>query len=59
MGDKMNYYLDKHTVELILDALESYRAEVKHGSDNGHSYIWDVDEIDHAIDSLNEDDAES
>jgi len=52
----MNYYLDKHTVELILDALESYRVEVEHGSNTGYRYPWNIDEINRAIDSLDEGD---
>jgi hypothetical protein len=36
----MNINLDKHEIGLILESLESYQIDIKHGSDNGYSYRW-------------------
>lgn len=36
----MNINLDKHDINLILDALESYQLDIEHGNDNGHPYVW-------------------
>ena len=43
----MNYNLDKHDVEIILDALETLLADVQHAEKNGHDeiYIWTSEEI--------------
>lgn len=48
----MNYYIEQHDIELILDALESYRLDIEHGNDNGHEYVWTIEEVDQLYDDL-------
>jgi len=50
----MNINLDKHSVGLILDALESYQQDIEHGEKNGCSYIWTTDEVANLVDYLSE-----
>lgn len=50
----MNINLDKHSVGLILDALESYQLDIEHGENNGCSYIWTTDEVGNLVDYLND-----
>jgi hypothetical protein len=37
----MNYYIEKHDMEIILDALENLVADMKHSRDNGHYRLLD------------------
>jgi len=50
----MNINLDKHSIGLILDALESYQLDIEHGENNGCSYIWTTDEVENLADYLND-----
>jgi hypothetical protein len=36
----MNINLEKHDIDLIIESLENYQMDIKHGSDNGYSYHW-------------------
>ena len=49
----MNINLEKHDVDLILDALESYMLDIEHGENNGCSYIWTTDEVENLAKYLN------
>ncbi len=49
----MNINLDKHDINLILDALESYQLDIEHGKNNGCSYIWTTDEVENLAKYLN------
>lgn len=48
----MNINLDKHSIGLILDALESYQLDIEHGENNGCSYIWTTDEVENLVNRL-------
>jgi hypothetical protein len=48
----MNYYIEQHDIELILDALENYRLDIEHGNDNGHENFWTIEEVDQLYDDL-------
>jgi hypothetical protein len=50
----MNINLDKHSVGLILDALESYQLDIEHGNANGCEYVWTTDEVENLVDYLND-----
>jgi hypothetical protein len=50
----MNINLDKHSVGLILDALESYQLDIEHGNDNGNEYVWTEDEVGNLVNYLND-----
>ena len=45
----MNYYIEKHDMEMILDALENLVADMKHAKDNGHyrlvDYPYSIDDV--------------
>ena len=45
----MNYYIEKHDMEMILDALENLVADMKHSKDNGHyrlvDYPYSIDDV--------------
>jgi hypothetical protein len=42
----MNYYIEKHDMEMILDALECLSEHIKHYENNSPNYPWTLDEID-------------
>ena len=46
----MNYYIEKHDMEIILDALENLVQDMRHAKDNGHyrllDYPYSIDEVD-------------
>lgn len=43
----MNYYIEKHDMEIILDALESLVEDMKHSRDNGQfNYPYSIEEVD-------------
>jgi hypothetical protein len=42
----MNYYIEKHDMEMILDALECLGEHIKHYEDNSPNYPWTLDEVD-------------
>lgn len=50
---QMNINLEKHDINLILDALESYQLDIEHGEKNGCSYIWTTDEAENLAKYLN------
>jgi hypothetical protein len=41
----MNYYIEKHDMEMILDSLECLAEHLKHYEDNSPNYPWTVDEV--------------
>ena len=41
----MNINLNKHSIGLILDALESYQLDIEHGNRNGIVYVWTENEV--------------
>ena len=49
----MNINLDKHSIGLILDALESYQLDIEHGNKNGHEYAWTEVEVEILAEYLN------
>lgn len=49
----MNINLDKHDINLILDALESYQLDIEHGEDNGYEYVWTEDDVENLAKYLN------
>jgi hypothetical protein len=43
----MNYYIEKHDMEIILDALEHLHEDMKHAKDNGYfNYPYSIEEVD-------------
>lgn len=46
----MNYFIEKHDMTIILDALENLVLDMKHSRDNGHyrllDYPYSIDEVD-------------
>ena len=52
----MNYYIERHDMEIILDALEALHEKVKHSLDTGvvayPGYPYTVEEIDGLFQSL-------
>ena len=46
----MNYYIEKHDMQIILDALENLVQDMRHAKDNGHyrllDYPYSIDEVD-------------
>jgi hypothetical protein len=49
----MNVDLDKHSIGLILDALESYQLDIEHGFANGHNYPWTETDVENLTKYLN------
>lgn len=54
----MNYYIEKHDMEMILDALENLVADMKHSKDNGHyrlvDYPYSIDDVNGLLKSFTE-----
>ena len=50
----MNYYLEKHDINLILDALENYRKIVEDGILLGDKFAWTIFDVDDLMDNLSE-----
>ena len=48
----MNYYIEKHDMEIILDALECLGEHLKHYEDNSPNYPWTLDEVDSLFQSF-------
>lgn len=46
----MNYYIEKHDVEMILDALEFLSENIK-SQDN--FYVWPIQDVDNLFQRLN------
>ena len=42
----MNYYIQKHDMQMILDALECLSEHLKHYEDNSPNYAWTADQVD-------------
>jgi hypothetical protein len=43
----MNYYIEKHDMNIILDALENLVEDMKQSRDNGHfNYPYSIEEVD-------------
>lgn len=42
----MNHNIEKHDMNIILDALENLRDDMKHAKDNGHfNYAYTISEV--------------
>jgi hypothetical protein len=50
----MNYYIEKHDMEIILDALEHYKLDIEEYNENEHEHFWTIEEVDNLIDNLSE-----
>ena len=48
----MNYYIEKHDMEIILDALECLHEHIKHYEENSPNYPWTLDEVDNLFQSF-------
>jgi len=48
----MNYYIEQHDIELILDALENYKLDIEEYNENEHEHFWTIEEIDQLYDDL-------
>lgn len=52
----MNYYIEKHDMEIILDALENLVEDMKHSRDYGHYRLLDyphtIEQVDGLFESL-------
>ena len=48
----MNYYIERHDMEMILDALECLSEHLKHYENNSPNYPWTVDDVDGLFQSL-------
>lgn len=42
----MNYHIEKHDMDMILDALECLHAHLEHYEDDSPNYNWTADEVD-------------
>jgi hypothetical protein len=52
LGDGMNYYIEKHDIELILDALENYKKYIEDSGYNHSNYTWNTEEVEELYDDL-------
>ena len=43
-GGNMNYYIEKHDMEIILDALECLSEHIK--NNNNSPYAWNIEDVD-------------
>jgi hypothetical protein len=50
----MNYYIEKHDMEIILEALETYKLDIEEYNENEHEHFRTIEEVDNLIDSLGE-----
>ena len=54
----MYHYIEKHDMEMILDALENLVADMKHAKDNGHyrliDYPYSIDDVNGLLKSFTE-----
>lgn len=48
----MNYYIEKHDMQIILDALKCLREHLEHYKNSSPNYPWTISEIDHLFESL-------
>jgi len=48
----MTYYIQKHDMNIILDALECLSEHIKHYEGNSPSYTWTLDEVDSLFQSF-------
>jgi len=48
----MNYYIEKHDMEMILDALECLSEHIKHYEGNSPNYPWTTDDVDNLFQSF-------
>ena len=54
---KLNYYIEKHDMEIILDALECLHQDMKHADESGYADInklrgYTMDDVDGLVQSL-------
>jgi hypothetical protein len=54
----MNHYIEKHDMEMILDALENLVADMKYAKNNGHYrliyYPYSIDDVNGLLKSFKE-----
>ena len=55
----MNYYIEKHDMEIILDALECLHAHLEHYENDSPNYNWTTDDVDGLFQSLEKSGEES
>ena len=59
----MNHYIEKHDMEIILDALENLVQDMKHAKDNGHyrllDYPYSIEDVDGLFQSFDNSGAET
>lgn len=55
----MNYYIEKHDMEIILDALECLHEHIKHYEENSPNYPWTLDEVDSLFQAFDNSGAEN
>ncbi len=55
----MNYYIEKHDMEIILDALECLSEHIKHYEGDSPNYPWTLDEVDSLFQSFDNSGAEN
>ena len=49
----MNYYIEKHDMEIILHALETYnKLDIEEYNENEHEHFWTIEEVDKLYDDL-------
>lgn len=48
----MNYYIEKHDMTMILDALECLSEHLKHYENNSPNYPWTTDDVDSLFQSF-------
>jgi hypothetical protein len=54
MRVNMNYYIEKHDMKIILDALENLVADMKHAKDNGYyNPTYSIEDVDGLFQSFN------
>jgi hypothetical protein len=44
MRVNMNYYIEKHDMQMILDALECLSEHIK--NNNNSPYVWNIEDVD-------------
>ena len=50
----MNYYIEKHDMTIILDALENLVEDMKHAKNNGYfNYPYSIEDVDGLFQSFN------
>lgn len=50
----MNYYIEKHDMEIILDALECLHAHLEYYENDSPNYNWTTDDVDGLFQTFSE-----